>query len=85
MKRFYIKVIHSSTKRGYDRTIEVYAMNRRGAFSFLCGTDKINTGSYKGDKAVASKLLHDKFGFKWSKNDMHYSLMSKNVKLIFLP
>ena len=85
MKKFYIKVIHSSIKRGYNRTIEIYTINKRGTFSFLCSDDAINTASYRGDEAVASRLLHEKFGFKWSPKNENYSLMSKNIKLIFLP
>ena len=85
MKKFYIKVIYSSNKRGYNRSIEIYTINKRGTFSFLCGDEAINTASFSSDEAVASRLLHEKFGFKWSPKNKHYSLMSKNIKLIFLP
>jgi hypothetical protein len=85
MKRFYIRVLNSSDSRGYNRTVKVYKQNKDGSFCCIAEDNKINTASYRGDKAIANSLLHEKYGFKWDKNHKYYSLMSKDIKLIFLP
>ena len=85
MRKFFIKVSYNSDARGYNHTITVYTQNKDGSFNFIAEDNKINTASYRGDLAVASRLLHDKYGFKWSPKNKHYTLMSKNIKLIFLP
>lgn len=85
MKKFFIKVKYSSEKRRYNRTITVYDQNKDGSFNFIGEDDQINTASYRGDEAIASKILHDKFNYKWLKGRENYDLQSKNIKLIFLP
>lgn len=85
MKKYFIKVSNSSKARGFNRTITVYTQNKDGSFNFVGDNEKINMASYRGDTAVASKILHDKYNYKWSLKDMNYTLMSKNIKLIFLP
>lgn len=85
MKTYFIKVINSSDRRGYNRTIEVYIQMRDKSFYLIGENSEINTASYRGDYAVACKILHDKLHYRWSKEDRHYSLLSKNIKLLFLP
>ena len=85
MKKYYIKVMQDSIRRGYNRTITIYTQNKDGSFSFIAEDDKISTASYRGDEAIVSRLLHEKFNYKWSKNYKNYKLASKNIKLIFLP
>ena len=86
MKKYFVKISHNSDKRGYNRTVSVYTQNKDGSFSFIAENDKINTASYRGDSAEANQILHDNFGYKWAeKGNTHYYLLSKNVKLIFLP
>ena len=85
MRKFFIKVTHSSVHRGYNRTVTVYTQDKDGEFNFVGENAKINTASYRGDTAVASLILHDEFNFKWDKNYKNYNLLSKSVRLIFLP
>ena len=85
MKKYFIKTTNNSSKRGYNRTVTIYTQNKDGSFNFIAEDEFINTASYRGDEAVASKLLHDKYNYKWNPKDVNYSLLSKSVKLIFLP
>ena len=85
MKKYFIKTINNSSKRGCNRTVTVYDQNKDGSFNFIAEDQSISTASYRGDEAVASKLLHDKCNYKWDPKYPNYKLLSKSVKLIFLP
>ena len=85
MKKYYIKVTHNSIKRGFNRTVAIYTQNKDGSFNFIQEDNEINTASFRGDLAVASKMLHDKHGYKWDPKALNYTLISKNIKLLFLP
>ena len=71
-------------KRGYNKLISVYQMNKDGGFSFI-GDMWINTASYRGDEAIACQILHDEKGYKWGDTGTHYYLKRKDLKLIQLP
>jgi len=79
MKTYIYTVDHSSTERGYNRTIVVYRIKRNQPL--IIGTNnRINTASYKGDYAIASAII--------AKHDNHqlnhggYFLKNKSIKLI---
>ncbi len=71
-----------STKRGFNRQIQVFEQETDKSFS-LVGCEDINTGSYKGDYAVACEVLHNKKGYRLSKDG--YFLARKDIKLIEMP
>jgi len=55
---FIYKVIYSSPKRGYNRTIEVHQLIDNVPL-FIGFDDKITTASYVGDFGIACKIIAD--------------------------
>ncbi len=90
MKRYYYKaeyreaVTKSYRKRGYNKLITVYEMNKDGRFTFI-GDQWINTASYRGDDAIASQILHDEKNYQWGDTGTHYYLKRKDIQIILLP
>ncbi len=78
MKTFIFKVQQSSGARGYNRTVYVYRMKNNQPI-FVGYDEEINTASYKGDRAIASKIISDNEGMKMDQGG--YNLQSKNVQL----
>jgi len=76
MKTYIYKVTHSSTIRGYNRTVEVYRIKHNEPI-YIGYNDRINTASYKGDRAVAGKLISDIDGHKFE----GYDLVSENIQI----
>jgi hypothetical protein len=78
MKTYFYTIKHNSALRGYNRTVTVYRVKSNQP-SFVGYDEKINTASYKGDYAIACKII--------SENDKHlmdktgYTLESKNIKI----
>ena len=60
MKTFIYKTKHSSDKRGYNREITVYRIKNNQPV-FVGYDDEISTASYKGDHAIACKIINEKF------------------------
>ncbi len=58
MDSFIYKVIESSVKRGFNRTIVVYRMLDDEPIH-LAVDERINTGSYAGDRACVYRLIAD--------------------------
>ena len=79
MKTFIFKVEHSSTVRGYNRTIKVYHVKNNQPI-WIGYDDKINTAGYKGDYAVACQVIADECGHKMDKRG--YTLESKNIRVL---
>ncbi|AHK11626.1 hypothetical protein S140_219 [Shewanella sp. phage 1/40] len=79
MKTYIFTVENNSNQRGYNRTVNVYHIKNNKP-TFVGYDDKINTASYKGDYAIACKII--------SENDKHrmnktgYRLESKNIEVI---
>lgn len=80
MKTYFFKTQDSSVKRGYNRTIYVYHIVNNKPI-FLGYDEEISTASYKGDRAIASKIIHEQTGAKWLKGREGYELASKNIQL----
>lgn len=80
MKTYFFKVQNSSDKRGYNRTIYVYRIVNNKPI-FLGYDDQISTASYKGDRGIAYKIIHEQTGAKWLKGREGYELASKNIQL----
>lgn len=78
MKTYIFKVQQSSDKRGYNRTVYVYRMKNNQPV-FVGYDEEINTASYKGDRAIAAKIISEKDKMKMAKDG--YDLESKNVQL----
>ena len=78
MKTFIFKVVQSSNIRGYNRTVEVYQVKNNEPI-YVGYNDQINTASYRGDKAVASKIISDKLGYKMKNS---YDLLRKDIRLL---
>ncbi len=77
MKTYIYKVINSSTRRGYNLTIEVYRVIHNVP-EFVGYDDKISTASYRGDYAVACKIISNKTGARMAGG---YKLASSNIQL----
>ncbi len=78
MKTYIFKVQQSSDKRGYNRTVYVYRMKNNQPV-FVGYDEEINTASYKGDRAIAAKIISENDKMKMDKGG--YNLESKNVQL----
>ena len=78
MQTFIFKVTQSSSQRGYNRTIEVYRVKNNYPH-FVGYNDKIDTASYRGDKAVANHIIADNLGYKMKGG---YNLARQDVQLI---
>ncbi len=77
MKTYIYKVINSSTRRGYNLTIEVYRVIHNVP-KFVGYDDKISTASYRGDYATACHIIHRKTGARMAGG---YKLASSNIQL----
>ncbi len=80
MKTYIFKVEQSSNLRGYNRTIYVYRIKNNQPI-FVGYDEEINTASYKGDRAIAAKVISEEEGLKMDQGG--YSLLTKNVQLFF--
>jgi hypothetical protein len=78
MKTYIFKVQQSSSARGYNRTVYVYRMKNNQPI-FVGYDEEINTASYKGDRAIAAKIISENDKMKMDKGG--YNLESKNVQL----
>ncbi len=79
MKTYIFRIEKSSSARGYNRTIYVYRVKNNQPI-FVGYNEKINTASYKGDRAIASQIISDNEGLKMDNGG--YNLLSKNVQII---
>jgi len=84
MKRYYYRA--RPVKKGkWNREISVYEQLKDGRFYHI-GTSFVNTGSYRGDRAIAAQILHDEKGYQWAeKAGTHYELKRKDISIIELP
>ncbi|AOQ26751.1 hypothetical protein [Vibrio phage S4-7] len=78
MKTYIFKVQQSSDKRGYNRTVYVYRMKNNQPI-FVGYDEEINTASYKGDRAIAAKIISENDKMKMDRGG--YNLESKNVQI----
>ena len=78
--RYFYKEEMTSVKRGYNRTISVWKLDKESRWRFI-GESHHNSASWKGGYGCACSILNDKFGYKTD----GYSLKNKNIKLIQLP
>jgi hypothetical protein len=78
MKTYIFKVQQSSSARGYNRTVYVYRMKNNQPV-FVGYDEEINTASYKGDRAIAAKIISENDKMKMDKGG--YNLESRNVQL----
>lgn len=81
MKTYIYTLDYSSAKRGFNRTVTVWRVKNNQPI-YVGFDDEIDTASYKGDYAVACKIISDIDGHKMTK--CGYRLASKNIKLIEL-
>lgn len=63
MKSYIYVVTPSSPKRGFNRSITVYEIVDNIPH-YVGDNDRIQTASFKGDYAVASKIVSDVQGLK---------------------
>ena len=78
MLTFIYTTSNTSTIRGYNKTVTVYRIVKNKPV--LIGIDeKIDTASYKGERACAFKLISDVLGFKMADG---YRLLRQDVELI---
>ena len=84
MKRYFWKEI--ITNQGVKSEVEVYEQCKDGSFYHL-GSIISDRGSYRGGKAIANQLLHDKFKYQWLEPEghTHYWLKRNDITLIELP
>lgn len=80
MKTYIYKPIDSSTKRGYNRTIEVFRVKNNVPI-YLGYDNKIDTASYKGDKAVAKELIAELEGYTFEGYDFKAKSTRENVQV----
>ena len=80
MKTFIFKTQNTSYKRGYNRTVCVYRIKNNRPI-FIGYDDEINTAAYKGDRGIASKIIHEETGAKWIKGGEGYELASKQIQI----
>lgn len=78
MKNYIFTAIHSSTGRGYNRTVKVWRIKNNQPI-FIGYDDEISTSGYKGDYACACKIISEHEGHKMDKTG--YRLLSKNIRL----
>jgi len=76
MKTYIYKATNSNPKRGYNRYVTVYRV-KNNVPSWIGDVD-INTASYKGDRACASKVIADVDGHSIKGG---YILDSKDIQL----
>ena len=75
-KLFYFRAVSDSYKRGFNRTILLYVLDKE--LKPICiGEEHINTASYKGDKATASNFIASMFNYKTD----GYNLLDLKIKL----
>ena len=79
MKTYLMTTEHSSQKRGYNRTVNVYRIKNNQPI-FIGSDDEINTGSYKGDYAIACEIISKADGHKMTADG--YALASKSIKIV---
>lgn len=79
MKTYLMTVEHSSQKRGYNRTVNVYRIKNNQPI-FIGSDDEINTAGYKGDRAIACKIISKADGHKMAADG--YALASKSIKIV---
>jgi len=79
MKTYFYTVKHDSDLRGYNRTITVYRVKNNQPI-FVGYDEKINTAGYKGDYAIACKIVS--LTDKHAMDKTGYYLDSKNIKVI---
>jgi hypothetical protein len=77
LKRFYFSV-GDSPKRGYNRRIDVFCLERKTGLPVALGYIDVNTASYKGDHASACYVIHKACGYRMTDG---YSLDRKDVLL----
>ena len=77
MITFIYKVIQESNKRGYNREVQVYRIKNNKPI-FIGYNDKIDTRSYKGDRAIANLIISKKSGFKMKNG---YDLLREDIQL----
>ncbi len=77
MKTFIYKVITSSSARGFNHTIEVYRVKNNQP-EYIGYNDRINTASYRGDRATACHIISEKTGAKMKDG---YNLLSDSIQL----
>ena len=78
MKHYIFTVEHASLKRGYNRTIRVWRMERNVPM-WVGDDDEVSTAAYAGDYAVACKIISIVDKYRLTKGG--YGLQNKNVKL----
>lgn len=81
MKRYFYKEELASIKRGYNRTISVWRLDKEGRWRFI-GEEHCNSASWRGAYGVACGILNEKIGHRMADG---YGLKSKNITLIQLP
>lgn len=74
-KRFYFTVEDNSKKRGYNRTIRVYAIRKDPAPPLFLGFVDANTAAYVGDDGCAAQVIGKCFGYKHD----NYTIFRKDV------
>ena len=79
MKTYIYTVQNDSAKRGFNRTVTVWRVKNNQPI-YVGFDDEIDTASYKGDRAVACKIISDIDGHKMT--NCGYGLLSKNITLI---
>lgn len=81
MKTYLYTIEHDSNLRGYNRTINVYRIKNNQPLYIGCD-EKINTASYKGDYAIACKVISEVHGHKMDSKG--YELVNKNIRILSL-
>ena len=76
MKHYYYHLNHASIKRGYNRTVTVFEIDKNKDMRFI-GESHENSASWKGAQGVAGGLLAEKFNYRFD----GYNLTSKSVAL----
>ncbi len=77
MKTYIFKVSHESSQRGFNREISVYRIKNNQPV-FVGYDDRINTASYKGDRAIANLIISKEDGHKMLNG---YDLKSKDIQV----
>ncbi len=72
-KRFYYFITDSSLKRGCNKTLSLYTLNKEGQ-PLNIGEVHINTAAYSGYRPAAIILIRKIYNYKWIKsNKSNYS------------
>jgi len=77
MITFIYRVTQSSDKRGYNRNVEVWRIKNNQPL-FVGYDNKINTASYKGDRAIVNLIISHNLGFKMKNG---HDLLRQDVQL----